>query len=51
MRRAIARLLEDYLAEAILAGTIGEGDTAYVDLDDDGQVQVSSVQQPALVSV
>ncbi|MEM8807454.1 MAG: ATP-dependent Clp protease ATP-binding subunit [Cyanobacteria bacterium P01_G01_bin.38] len=51
MRRAISRLIEDYLAEALLAGTIQDGDTAIFDLDDDGQVQVRSAKQPALVSV
>ncbi|MEM9905711.1 MAG: ATP-dependent Clp protease ATP-binding subunit [Cyanobacteria bacterium P01_D01_bin.44] len=51
MRRAISRLVEDYLAEALLAGTIKDGDTAIFDLDDDGQVQVRSAKQPALVGV
>ncbi|MEM8611820.1 MAG: ATP-dependent Clp protease ATP-binding subunit [Cyanobacteria bacterium P01_H01_bin.105] len=49
MRRAIARLIEDYLAEALLAGTITDGDTAVFDLNDDSQVVVSSAKQPALV--
>ncbi len=40
LRRAIVRLLEDSLAEALLAGQIREGDTAIVDIDDDGQVKV-----------
>ena len=51
MRRAISRLVEDYLAEALLAGTITDGDTAVFDLDDDGQVLVRSAKQPALVGV
>ncbi|MEM9162236.1 MAG: ATP-dependent Clp protease ATP-binding subunit [Cyanobacteria bacterium P01_F01_bin.4] len=51
MRRAISRLIEDYLAEALLADTIQDGDTAIFDLNDDGQVQVRSAKQPALVSV
>jgi ATP-dependent Clp protease ATP-binding subunit ClpC len=41
LRRAIMGLLEDNLAEAILAGNLQDGDTAWVDLDDDGKVQVS----------
>ena len=49
MRRAISRLIEDYLAEALLVGTITDGDTAIFDLDDDAQVVVKSAKQPALV--
>jgi ATP-dependent Clp protease ATP-binding subunit ClpC len=48
MRRAIARLVEDPLAEAILAGTLQDGDTARLDLDDASQVVVEPVQVPAL---
>ncbi|MEO0457334.1 MAG: ATP-dependent Clp protease ATP-binding subunit [Cyanobacteria bacterium P01_A01_bin.114] len=51
MRRAISRLVEDHLAEALLAGTVKDGDTACFDLDDDGQIQVQPAKQPALVSV
>jgi ATP-dependent Clp protease ATP-binding subunit ClpC len=40
LRRAIVRLLEDSLAEALLSGEIGNGDTAIVDVDDDGQVRI-----------
>ncbi|MCA1992269.1 MAG: ATP-dependent Clp protease ATP-binding subunit [Coleofasciculus sp. S288] len=40
LRRAIMRLLEDSLAEAMLSGQIDEGDTAVVDIDDNGQVKV-----------
>jgi ATP-dependent Clp protease ATP-binding subunit ClpC len=40
LRRAIMRLLEDSLAEEILSGRVKEGDTAIVDVNDDGQVQV-----------
>lgn len=50
MRRAIARLVEDPLAEAILAGTLQDGDTARLDLDDAGQVVVEPVQVPALAA-
>ncbi|ERT06867.1 istB-like ATP binding family protein [Lyngbya aestuarii BL J] len=41
LRRAIMRLLEDSLAEEILSGRIGEGDTAVVDVDGEGQVTVA----------
>jgi ATP-dependent Clp protease ATP-binding subunit ClpC len=40
LRRAIMRLLEDSLAEEILSGRIGNGDTAVVDVDETGQVKV-----------
>ncbi|BBA78655.1 ATP-dependent Clp protease regulatory subunit [cyanobacterium endosymbiont of Rhopalodia gibberula] len=40
LRRAIMRLLEDVLAEEILSGRVGEGDTALVDIDEDGKVKV-----------
>ncbi len=40
LRRAIMRLLEDVLAEQILGGSIKDGDTALVDVDDSGTVTV-----------
>jgi ATP-dependent Clp protease ATP-binding subunit ClpC len=40
LRRAIMRLLEDSLAEKILAGEIKEGDSVIVDVDSDGKVVV-----------
>lgn len=40
LRRAIARLLEDNLAEALLAGRVQAGDTAIADVDDENQVQI-----------
>ena len=40
LRRALSRLVEDNLAEAILASQLQSGDTAVFDIDDDGQVQV-----------
>ena len=40
LRRAITRLLEDYLAEEILSGRIQEGDTVVVDVDDKGGIKV-----------
>ncbi|NDJ24471.1 AAA domain-containing protein [Nostoc sp. B(2019)] len=49
LRRAIMRLLEDSLAEEILSGRIKDGDTALVDVDDAGKVQVSSQQRRELL--
>lgn len=48
LRRALVRLLEDSLAEAILSGQVYEGDKAIVDVNDE-QVTISPVSQPALV--
>lgn len=42
LRRAIMRLLEDSLAEEILSGRIQDGDTAVVDVGDDGKIVVNS---------
>ena len=42
LRRAIMRLLEDSLAEEILSGRIQDGNTAVVDVSDDGKIVVSS---------
>ena len=41
LRRAIMRLLEDVLAEALLAGQIQDGENVYVDLDENGEVKVT----------
>jgi len=49
LRRAIMRLLEDSLAEEILSGRIKDGDTALVDVDENGNVQVSSQQRRELL--
>jgi ATP-dependent Clp protease ATP-binding subunit ClpC len=51
LRRAISRLVEDHLAEAILAGQIVAGDKAVIDVDQDGQVQVRPHKSPVLVGV
>nr|WGH13696.1 Clp protease ATP binding subunit [Lophurella pseudocorticata] len=40
LRRAVMRLLEDSLAEEVLAGKIKSGDSAVVDVSDDGLVKV-----------
>ncbi|MEO0352085.1 MAG: ATP-dependent Clp protease ATP-binding subunit ClpC, partial [Cyanobacteria bacterium P01_A01_bin.15] len=40
LRRVITRLIEDSLAEALLAGKVCGGETAVLDIDDDGQVTV-----------
>ncbi|PPT07530.1 ATP-dependent Clp protease ATP-binding subunit ClpC [Geitlerinema sp. FC II] len=41
LRRAIMRLLEDSLAEEILSGRVQDGDTALVDVDDEGKVTIN----------
>ncbi|MFB2646266.1 ATP-dependent Clp protease ATP-binding subunit [Raphidiopsis sp. BLCC-F218] len=51
LRRAIMRLLEDSLAEAILSGEIREGDQAIVDVDDDGLVKVKKAETRDLLLV
>ena len=40
LRRAIMRLLEDSMAERMLAGDIKEGDSVIIDVDADGQISV-----------
>eukprot|EP00967_Tisochrysis_lutea_P159190 scaffold329019_cov683-Tisochrysis_lutea.AAC.1 len=40
LRRAVMRLLEDSLSEEVLSGRLKSGDTAVVDVDGDGKVQV-----------
>ena len=40
LRRAVMRLLEDSLAEEVLSGKIKAGDSAVVDVTDDGEVIV-----------
>ncbi|MDJ0674357.1 MAG: ATP-dependent Clp protease ATP-binding subunit [Calothrix sp. MO_167.B42] len=49
LRRAIVNYLEDSLAEAILAGEIKSGDTAFVDVDAEDKVTVSNSQTPELL--
>jgi ATP-dependent Clp protease ATP-binding subunit ClpC len=49
LRRAIVRLLEDSLAEALLAGHVVNGDTAIVDVNDDGQVIVNQSETRELL--
>lgn len=44
LRRAIMRLLEDSLAEKMLAGEVKEGDSAIVDVDAEGKVVVLNGQ-------
>ena len=51
LRRAIMRLLEDSLAEAILSGQVNDGDKALADLDDSQQVTIAAVEQPVLLTV
>jgi ATP-dependent Clp protease ATP-binding subunit ClpC len=45
LRRAIMRLLEDVLAEEILSGRVSSGDTAIVDIDEEGKVAVSQAEK------
>ncbi len=49
LRRAISRLIEDSLAEALLEGSVESGDRIIFDLDDDGHVQLQSATVPELV--
>jgi len=49
LRRAIMRLLEDVLAEEILSGRVGEGDTALVDVDEDKKIVVSPQDRPKIL--
>lgn len=51
MRRAIARLVEDALAEAILSGRLRDGDTVLLDIDENGEPIAHSDRQPALAGV
>ncbi len=51
LRRAIARLLEDNLAEAMLMGAVKAGDTALADVDEDGQIQIHKQQAPSFAEV
>ncbi len=51
LRRAIMRLLEDSLAEAILAGNLLDGASVTVDVDDDGMVKVLPSSQKELLLV
>ncbi|CDN15062.1 MAG: ATP-dependent Clp protease ATP-binding subunit [Richelia sp.] len=50
LRRAIMRLLEDSLAEEILSGRIQDGDTAIVDVDDDGNITVRPGEKKELLT-
>ncbi len=49
LRRAIMRLLEDVLAEQILSGSIKDGDTALIDVDEAGKVTVQPGQKRELL--
>jgi ATP-dependent Clp protease ATP-binding subunit ClpC len=50
LRRAIMRLLEDVLAEEILSGRVSDGDTAMVDIDEEGKVKVISGERRELIA-
>ncbi|MDB9345159.1 ATP-dependent Clp protease ATP-binding subunit [Nodularia spumigena CS-586/05] len=49
LRRAIMRLLEDPLAEAMLSGEVTEGVTAIADIDDDNQVTIHGSEKRELL--
>lgn len=50
LRRASMRLLEDNLAERVLQGEIGEGDTVIMDVDSDGNICVLNEQGQVIKS-
>jgi ATP-dependent Clp protease ATP-binding subunit ClpC len=50
LRRAIMRLLEDVLAEEILSGRVSEGDSATVDIDEEGKVKVIPGERRELIA-
>ena len=50
LRRAIMRLLEDVLAEEILSGRVSEGDTALVDVNEEGKITVKPVEERELIA-
>ena len=49
LRRAIMRLLEDILAEEILSKRLKEGDTALVDVNEEGKVFIKSESENPLL--
>jgi len=49
LRRAIMRLLEDVLAEEILSKRLQEGDTATVDIDEEGKVAIKAQRENPLL--
>ncbi|MEO0376298.1 MAG: AAA family ATPase, partial [Cyanobacteria bacterium P01_A01_bin.17] len=49
LRRAIMRLLEDTLAEEILSGRVKSGDTAVVDVNEEGKVHIEPSEQRELL--
>jgi ATP-dependent Clp protease ATP-binding subunit ClpC len=49
LRRAIMRLLEDVLAEEILSKRLQEGDTATVDIDEEGKVAIKAERENPLL--
>jgi len=50
LRRAIMRLLEDVLAEEILSGRVSEGDTALVDINEEGKVVIQPAKDRELLT-
>jgi ATP-dependent Clp protease ATP-binding subunit ClpC len=43
LRRALMRLLEDVLAEEMLSGRVKAGDRAYLDVNEEGKVVISTI--------
>jgi ATP-dependent Clp protease ATP-binding subunit ClpC len=43
LRRALMRLLEDVLAEEMLSGRVKAGDRAYIDVNEEGKVVISTI--------
>lgn len=50
LRRAIMRLLEDSMAEQMLAGEIKEGDSVILDVDADGQVTILNGEKKSTIA-
>lgn len=51
LRRAIMRLLEDSMAERMLAQEIKEGDSVIIDVDADGQINVLNGDKKMVQSI
>ncbi|KAG6547437.1 hypothetical protein Mapa_010885 [Marchantia paleacea] len=51
LRRTVTRLLEDRMAECILAGEVGKGDAAVIDVDADGIITVVKKKPPLIPQV
>jgi ATP-dependent Clp protease ATP-binding subunit ClpC len=45
LRRAIIRLVEDSIAEKILAGEVEEGDSIILDVDEKGRIKITNSEK------